>query len=58
MKLTASLARTLLLPSIIVASLAIPALPAQAQVPDQIRIDVPVMLKQAKVVFNMDHAGI
>ena len=57
MKLTVHVARTLLLPTIIIASLAISALPAQAQSPDQIRIDVPVALKQAKVVFNMDHAA-
>ena len=57
MKLTAHVARTLLFPTIIIASFAISALPAQAQSPDQIRIDVPVALKQAKVVFNMDHAA-
>jgi len=57
MKLTAHVARTLLLATVIVASLAISAIPAQAQSPDQIRIDVPVALKQAKVVFNMDHAA-
>ena len=57
MKLTAHVARTLLLATVMVASLAISAIPAQAQSPDQIRIDVPVALKQAKVVFNMDHAA-
>jgi len=57
MKLTAHVARTLLLARVMVASLAISAIPAQAQSPDQIRIDVPVALKQAKVVFNMDHAA-
>ena len=31
--------------------------PVQTQSSDQIRIDVPVVLKQAKVVFNMDHAA-
>jgi len=30
---------------------------ALAQVSDAIRIDVPVALKKAKVVFNMDHAA-
>ncbi len=57
MKLSANLARRLLLPTIMVASLAISAIPAQAASPDPIRIDVPVALKQAKVVFNMDHAA-
>ena len=57
MKLTAHVARTLLLATVIVASLAISAIPAQAQSPDQIRIDVPVALKQAKVVFNMAAAS-
>ena len=33
------------------------ALAAQAEPADEIRIDVPVALKQAKVVFNMDHAA-
>jgi len=57
MKPTAPVARTLLLAAVIVASLAGSAIPAQAQSPDQIRIDVPVALKQAKIVFNMDHAA-
>jgi len=57
MKLPVHAARTLFLPTIMVACLAISALPAHAQSSDQIRIDVPVMLKQAKVVFNMDHAA-
>src|SRR5450759_4001998 len=57
MKLTVHLARTLLLPTIMLAFLAVSAIPAQAESSDQIRIDVPVALKQAKVVFNMDHAA-
>jgi len=50
-------AQRFLLSCFLVASLAMSALPAQAQSSDQIRIDVPVALKQAKVVFNMDHAA-
>jgi intracellular sulfur oxidation DsrE/DsrF family protein len=57
MKLAVRLARTLLLSTIVVASLALFVPQAQAQSPDSIRIDVPVALKQAKVVFNMDHAA-
>ena len=52
-----SVAQKLLLSSLFAASVALSALPAHAQSPDTIRIDVPVELKQAKVVFNMDHAA-
>src|SRR5450759_2860988 len=57
MKLTVHLARTLLLPTIMLAFLAVSAIPAQAESSDQIRLDVPVAMQQAKVVFNMDHAA-
>ena len=57
MKLAARIMQTLLLPAIMVASLAIHAVPAQAQAPNPIRIDVPVTLKQVKVFYNLDHAA-
>jgi intracellular sulfur oxidation DsrE/DsrF family protein len=69
MKLTAYIAQAVRLHTLILVGFAMPALaesPAKiqtepdvlkhAQSSDQIRIDVPVVLKQAKVVFNMDHA--
>jgi intracellular sulfur oxidation DsrE/DsrF family protein len=55
MKLKTHISRTLLLSAIMAIFFAIFTLPAQAQ--EEIRIDVPVMLKQAKVVFNMDHTA-
>lgn len=70
MKSTPYFARSALLHTIIIACFAIPVqaesstkiqtnptLLKLAQSSDQIRIDVPVILKQAKVVFNMDHAA-
>jgi len=57
MKLTAGLARTLLLSTIMLAPFSLSSISVHAQSPDTIRIDVPVALKQAKVVFNMDHAA-
>ena len=42
---------------IMTATLVTPAIAAQAAVAPEIKIDVPVALKQLKVVFNMDHAA-
>ena len=55
-------AKKVFISSLIAATLAMPALPALAEpaaapAAPQIKIDVPVNLKQAKIVFNMDHAA-
>ena len=57
MKQMSHLARTLFLSTLMATAVSLPAIAAQAAPAPQIRIDVPVVLKQAKVVFNMDHAA-
>ncbi len=50
-------ARKLFLSTLMASAMTMPAIATQAAPAPQIRIDVPVALKQAKVVFNMDHAA-
>jgi intracellular sulfur oxidation DsrE/DsrF family protein len=57
MKQMSHLARTLLLSTLMATAISMPAIAAQPAPAPQIRIDVPVALKQAKVVFNLDHAA-
>lgn len=57
MKQISHITRQLSLATLIAASFAISVIPAHADTSAEIRIDVPVALKQAKVVFNMDHAA-
>jgi intracellular sulfur oxidation DsrE/DsrF family protein len=53
----AHFAIALLLPMFAALTLPVGALAAPTETADEIRIDVPVVLKSAKVVFNMDHAA-
>jgi intracellular sulfur oxidation DsrE/DsrF family protein len=57
MKQMSHLARKLFLSTLMASAITMPAITTQAASAPQIRIDVPVVLKQAKVVFNMDHAA-
>jgi len=57
MKQMSHLARKLFLSTLMATAITMPAITTQAASAPQIRIDVPVVLKQAKVVFNMDHAA-
>ncbi len=52
-------ARKLFVSALMAAAIALPAIATRAETAaaPQIRVDVPVVLKQAKVVFNMDHAA-
>lgn len=50
------LTRTVLAPAVLASFFAFSGLVAHAESAPDIHIDVPVSLKQAKVVFNMDHA--
>lgn len=51
------LARTVLAPVVLACLFALSGQVVHAESSPDIRIDVPVSLKQAKVVFNMDHAA-
>jgi intracellular sulfur oxidation DsrE/DsrF family protein len=51
------LARNFFLSTLMATALAAPVIATKAAPAPQIRIDVPVALKQAKVVFNLDHAA-
>ncbi|OIR03289.1 DsrE/DsrF-like family protein [mine drainage metagenome] len=52
------MSRTIFILSLsVVMTTALPAVSAWADTAPQIRIDVPVTIKSAKVVFNMDHAA-
>ena len=59
MKPSSQTTRKIFLSTLIAASLALPAFSALAEPAPApaIKIDVPVALKQAKVVFNLDHAA-
>lgn len=57
MKQMSHLARKLFLSTLMATAMTMPAIATQAAPASPIRIDVPVVLKQAKVVFNMDHAA-
>ena len=57
MKQMSRLARNLFLSTLMVSAISMNAIAAQPAPAPQIRIDVPVALKQAKVVFNLDHAA-
>ncbi|QKO20576.1 DsrE family protein [Rhodoferax sp. BAB1] len=52
-----SVARAALIAALLATAYALPAAAAPAEATGEIHIDVPVALKQAKVVFNMDHAA-
>jgi len=54
---TSSLARATLAAALLAGACVLPAFAAPADTAGEIHIDVPVVLKQAKVVFNMDHAA-
>lgn len=57
MKQMSHFARKLFLSTLMATAISMPAIATQAAPAPQIRIDVPVALKQAKVVFNLDHAA-
>lgn len=52
-----STTRLVILSTLLTTVLTLPAMSTQASPASPIRIDVPVVLKQAKVVFNLDHAA-
>jgi intracellular sulfur oxidation DsrE/DsrF family protein len=56
MKLASAL-RSCVVPVMAVLIFSLSAELAQADVANEIRVDIPVALKEAKVVFNMDHAA-
>jgi len=59
MKRSALTTRKIFISTLMAASLAMPAFSSLAESvpPPTIKIDIPVALKQAKVVFNLDHAA-
>ena len=57
MKPMSHFARKLFLSTLLASAISMPAIAEQPAPAPQIRIDVPVALKQAKVVFNLDHAA-
>ena len=57
MKPMSHLARALFLSTLMASAISMNAIAAQPAPAPQVRIDVPVALKQAKVVFNLDHAA-
>lgn len=54
---TSLLARRAFVPFVLAMAFISPTFAAQPDAASEIHIDVPVALKQAKVVFNMDHAA-
>lgn len=57
MKQMLRVVRNSFLPTLMAISMVMPAMAAPATSGPEIHIDVPVVLKQVKVVFNMDHAA-
>ena len=58
MKLSVNVTRKVFISTLMAAALTLPAFSALAEsTSPQIKIDVPVVLKQAKVLFNIDHAA-
>jgi len=49
--------RTILVPVVLTSFLGLSGFAAQAETAPEIRVDVPVVLKEAKVVYNMDHSS-
>ncbi len=58
MKPSAYVARKILVSTLTAVALTLPAFSALAEsAPPQIKVDIPVVLKEAKVLFNIDHTA-